>query len=85
MNMSNTGLPRAPYAPWQPCFATYYALHINIGQAYGPELVSEFSAALVNLPLGYRAATATMNAQNAAAEAARKQELKKARKKKPVF
>lgn len=85
MNMSQTGPPPSPYAPWQPCFSSYYALHVSIGQSYGPELVNNFSAALVNLPLGYRAAMATRNAQNAAAEAAKQQELEKAKTKKPVL
>ena len=71
--------------PPQPCVSSYYALRVNLHLSYGPEVVDAFEATLVNLPLGYQAGMATMNAKNAAAEAARKQELEKARKKKPVF
>ncbi len=69
----------------QPCLSSYYALNVHFQQSHGPEFVDNFQATLVNLPLGYRAAVATVNAKNAAAEAARKQELEKAKQKKPVF
>ena len=82
--IATTTLPPPPSAQLQPCLSSYYAVSVELS-LYGPQVVNGFEATLVNLPLGYRAAVATINARSAAAEAARKQELEKARKKKPVF
>jgi hypothetical protein len=55
---------------------------LNPGNA---ELVSAYTVELVNMPYAVQAATVTMNANKAAADQARQNELKKANQNKPTF
>ena len=55
---------------------------MNMGDA---QLVRAYSFELVNLPYAVEAATITMNANNAASQKARQDELNKADQNKPTF
>ena len=55
---------------------------LNPGNA---ELLQAYTVELVNMPYAVKAATITMNANNAAAAKARQNELNKANQNKPTF
>lgn len=79
-----TGPPQAPNEIEKACFASFFAVTamLNMRDA---ELLQAYSVELVNLPYAYRAATVTTSAKNAVSSQARKEDLQKGNKNKPVF
>jgi len=51
----------------------------------GPELLGSYNVELVNLPYALKAATATGNANNAAADQSRRNQIEKGDQNKPKF
>jgi hypothetical protein len=66
------------------CYASFYAVTamLNPGNA---ELLQAYTVDLVNMPYAVKAATITMNANNAAAAKAKQNEMKKANQNNPTF
>jgi len=65
------------------CYTSFYAVTAMLnGNA---ELLQAYTVELVNMPYAVKAATITMNANNAAAAKAKQDELKKANQNKPTF
>jgi len=66
------------------CYGSFLGvtLYVNMGDA---QLVWAYSVELVNMPYAVAAATITMNANKAAGEKARQEELNKADQNKPTF
>jgi len=66
------------------CYASFYAVTamLNPGNA---ELLIAYTVELVNMPYAVKAATITMDANKAAAEKAKQNELNKANQNKPTF
>jgi hypothetical protein len=66
------------------CYGSFLAVtaYLNMRDA---QLLRAYSVELVNMPYTVQAATVTMNANNAAGEKARQEELKKANQNKPSF
>jgi len=73
--------------PFNSCVASYTGLSFQLGRdaEKGPEFVRSYDARLVSLPLAARSGAATAAAKNAAADAANKQDLEKAKKSKPTL
>ncbi len=65
------------------CYASFYAVTAMLNG--NGELLQAYTVELVNMPWAVKAATITMNANNAAAAKARQDELKKANQNKPTF
>lgn len=66
------------------CYGSFLGLTLYINMR-DTQLVRAYSVELVNMPYAVAAATVTMNANKAAAEKARRDELKKANENKPAF
>jgi len=67
------------------CYASYFAVTAGLNRKSDPTLLEAYNVELVNLPYAFRAATVTANADNAVAEKARQEQMKKANKNKPDF
>src|SRR5215475_12590170 len=67
------------------CYASYFAVTAGLNRKSDPTLLEAYNVELVNLPYAFHAATVTANADNAAAEKARQEQMKKANKNKPDF
>lgn len=66
------------------CYGQFLAVTASLNMR-DPQLLRAYSVELVNMPYAVKAATITMNANNGAAEKARQEELKNAKKNKPTF
>ncbi len=66
------------------CYGQFLAVTASLNMR-DAELLRAYSVELVNMPYAVKAATITMNANNAAAEKARQTELKQADQNKPTF
>ena len=73
--------------PFSTCVTSYTGLSVQVGRdaAKGPEFVGSYDVKLVSLPLAARSGAATAAAKNAAADAAHKQDLERAKKSKPAL
>jgi hypothetical protein len=66
------------------CYGSFLAVTASLNMR-DAQLLQAYSVELVNMPYAVRAATITMNANNAAADQARGSELNKANQNKPTF
>ncbi len=78
------GVPPSPTAVEQTCFKSFFAVTamLNLRDA---QLLESYNVQLVNLPLAYKAASATSDENNAAAGQARKDQINRADTNKPKF
>src|SRR4030095_1058766 len=71
INYVRIGPPRQPNTLEQSCFRSFFAVSVMLNR-HGPELLEAYTVELVNLPYALKAATATGNASNAAADQGRR-------------
>jgi len=84
INYVRDGPPRQPNTLEQSCFRSFFAVTAMLNRG-GPELLASYNVELVNLPYAWKAATATGNANNAAADQGRRNQLEKGDQNKPKF
>jgi hypothetical protein len=84
INYVRIGPPRQPNTSEQNCFRSFFAVTAMLNRS-GPELLGSYNVELVNLPYALKAATATGNANNAAADQDRREQIEKADQNKPKF
>jgi hypothetical protein len=84
VNYVRIGLPRQPNTLEQNCFRSFFAVTAMLNRS-GPELLGSYNVELVNLPYALKAATATGNANNAAADQERRNQIEKGDQNKPKF
>jgi hypothetical protein len=84
INYVRDGPPRQPNAIEQNCFRSFFAVSAMLNR-HGPELLEAYNVELVNLPYALKAATATGNANNAAADQSRRNQIDKGDQNKPKF
>jgi hypothetical protein len=84
INYVRIGPPRQPNAIEQNCFRSFFAVTAMLNRG-GPELLGSYNVELVNLPYALKAATATGNANNAAADQSRRNQIEKGDQNKPKF
>ena len=78
------GPPRQPNTLEQSCFRSFFAVTAMLNRS-GPELLGAYTVELVNLPYALKAATATGNANSAAADQGRRNQIEKGDQNKPKF
>jgi len=83
-NYLQTGPPSSLNALEAACFRSFFAVTamLNLRDA---QLLESYAVQLVNLPYALKGATATGNANKAAADRARQEQTDKADKNKPTF
>jgi len=84
INYVRIGPPRQPNTLEQSCFQSFFAVTAMLNRS-GPELLGAYTVELVNLPYALKAATATGNANNAAADQGRRNQIEKGDQNKPKF
>ncbi len=84
INYIRNGPPPSPNAIEQACFRSFFAVTAMLNR-HDAQLLQAYTVELVNLPYAMRAAALTGNANNAAADKARQEQIKKANAKKPTF
>jgi hypothetical protein len=84
VNYIRTGPPQSPNTIEQSCFRSFFAVTAMLNRR-DAQLLEAYTVELVNMPYAVRVATVTMNANNAAADQAKRNQLNKANQKKPVF
>ena len=84
INYVRIGPPRQPSPLEQSCFRSFFAVTAMLSRS-GPELLGSYNVELVNLPYAWNAATATGNANNAAADQSRRNQVEKGDQNKPKF
>jgi hypothetical protein len=84
INYIRTGPPPTLNSIEQACFRSFFAVTAMLNQR-DAETLQAYTVELVNLPYMFKAATNTLNANNAAADKARRAQLKKADQNKPSF
>ena len=75
---------RQPNTLEQSCFRSFFAVTAMLNRG-GPELLGSYNVELVNLPYAWKAATATGNANSAAADQSRRNQIEKGDQNKPTF
>ena len=84
INYVRIGPPRQPSPLEQSCFRSFFAVTAMLNRS-GPELLGSYTVELVNLPYALKAATATGNANSAAADQGRRNQIEKGDQNKPKF
>ena len=84
INYVRIGPPRQPNTIEQSCFRSFFAVTAMLNRS-GPELLGAYTVELVNLPFALKAAIATGNANNAAADQGRRNQIEKGDQNKPKF
>jgi len=84
INYVRIGLPRQPNTLEQNCFRSFFAVTAMLNRS-GRELLGSYTVELVNLPYALKAATATGNANSAAADQGRRNQIEKGDQNKPKF
>src|SRR5262245_43091955 len=83
-NFVRIGPPRQMSPLEQTCFRSFFAVTATLNRG-GPGLLASYNVELVNLPYAWKAATATGNANNAAADQSRRNQIEKGDQNKPKF
>jgi len=84
INYVSQGAPQSANAVDPKCSASFFAVTAMLNRR-DAQLLEAYSVELVNLPFAMKAATATGNANNAAAEQSRRNQIEKADSNKPKF
>ena len=84
VNYVRIGPPQQPNAIEQNCFRSFFAVTAMLNR-HDAQLLEAYTVELVNLPYALKAATATANAGNAAADQSRRNQLEKGDQNKPKF
>ena len=84
VNYVRNGPPQSANSIEQDCFRSFFAVTAMLNRQ-DAQLLQAYTVELVNLPYAMKAATLTANANNAAAEKARQDQIKKANENRPVF
>ena len=84
VNYVRIGPPRQPNTLEQSCFRSFFGVTAMLNRS-GSELLVAYTVELVNLPYALKAATVTGNANNAAADQSRRNQLEKGDQNKPKF
>lgn len=84
INYIRNGAPQSPNAIEQSCFRSFFAVTAMLNRR-GSELLQAYNIELVNLPYALKAATVTGNANNAAADQGRRNQIEKGDQNKPKF
>jgi hypothetical protein len=77
------GSPPSQNPLQQSCFRSFFAVTAQLNG--GDQLLTSYNVELVNLPYAFKAATATANANNAAADQSRRNQIEKGDQNKPKF
>ena len=83
-NYVRIGPPAQPNALQQDCFRSFFAVTAMLNRR-DAQLLEAYNVELVNLPYALKAATATGNASNAAADQSRRNQIEKGDQNKPKF
>jgi hypothetical protein len=84
VNYVKSGPPATLNAIEQACVRSFFAVIATMNQR-DAQILESYQVDLVNLPYAFKAATVTGNANNAAADAARRKLVEQADQKKPKF
>jgi hypothetical protein len=83
-NYVRIGPPPQPNTLQQNCFRSFFAVTAMLNRR-DPQLLEAYTVELVNLPYALKAATVTGNANNAAADQSRRNQIEKGDQNKPKF
>lgn len=84
INYARIGPPPQPNTVEQNCFRSFFAVTATLN-TWNSQLLQGYNVELVNLPYALKAATATGNANNAAADQGRRNQIEKGDQNKPKF